>query len=259
MVKRAFTLIELLVVIAIIAILAAILFPVFVQAKDAAKQTTCLSNNKQMGIAFALYQNDYNDWFPASANTDDLWMFWISPYIKGAPKNWDAPKDNVYSCPNNEKQQFVDADVFERYPGLPQQLGLTLKNGRYVFNNSYAINDSVVGETGFEFANSISWLSPSTEYLMLEAGEKEGGETDTDLDSDDVNDNKLRPSQPVEIFTGHKTGLNILYVDTHAKYLKANLVPGDGAQYNGQGRPVYYNRASQALSPWRPVYPPGTN
>lgn len=58
---RAFTLIELLVVIAIIAILAAILFPVFSQAKSAAKQAACLSNMKQLGLAAALYQNDYDD------------------------------------------------------------------------------------------------------------------------------------------------------------------------------------------------------
>lgn len=59
--KRAFTLIELLVVIAIIAILAAILFPVFAQAKQAAKKTSCLSNAKQIGLAWSMYNTDYDD------------------------------------------------------------------------------------------------------------------------------------------------------------------------------------------------------
>ena len=61
---RAFTLIELLVVIAIIAILAAILFPVFARAKDAAKDTANLSNAKQMGTAILMYSGDNNDYFP---------------------------------------------------------------------------------------------------------------------------------------------------------------------------------------------------
>jgi prepilin-type N-terminal cleavage/methylation domain-containing protein len=64
--RRAFTLIELLVVIAIIAILAAILFPVFAQAKKAAKKTSCLSNVKQLGLAVAMYGNDFDDGTPAN-------------------------------------------------------------------------------------------------------------------------------------------------------------------------------------------------
>src|ERR1700736_4417720 len=62
--RKAFTLIELLVVIAIIAILAAILFPVFAQAKLAAKKTTSISNQKQMGLSLIMYANDYDDLYP---------------------------------------------------------------------------------------------------------------------------------------------------------------------------------------------------
>ena len=69
--KKGFTLIELLVVIAIIAILAAILFPVFAQAKAAAKKTACLSNSKQIGTASQIYVNDYDDMFPSIYDDGD--------------------------------------------------------------------------------------------------------------------------------------------------------------------------------------------
>ncbi|RYG39434.1 prepilin-type N-terminal cleavage/methylation domain-containing protein [bacterium] len=79
--RKAFTLIELLVVIAIIAILAAILFPVFAQAKEAAKKTTCLSNVKQIGIASQLYIGDFEDTYPRQSSVEisgDIyhWRWW---------------------------------------------------------------------------------------------------------------------------------------------------------------------------------------
>jgi prepilin-type N-terminal cleavage/methylation domain-containing protein/prepilin-type processing-associated H-X9-DG protein len=81
---RAFTLIELLVVIAIIAILAAILFPVFASAREKARSTACLSNMKQLGTATYLYLQDYDETFPLDAHTtnEDSWVFSIEPYLK---------------------------------------------------------------------------------------------------------------------------------------------------------------------------------
>jgi prepilin-type N-terminal cleavage/methylation domain-containing protein len=93
--KKAFTLIELLVVIAIIAILAAILFPVFAQAKVAAKKASSLSNNKQIALAGLMYSNDSDDGLPMmmngpwakiatydGTNRFDTWVWSVQPYIK---------------------------------------------------------------------------------------------------------------------------------------------------------------------------------
>src|ERR1700722_11124416 len=87
---RAFTLIELLVVIAIIAILAAILFPVFAQAKASAKKTVCISSQKQLGLAIVMYTGDVDDTYPMDQWYDNTtpsapqvrWQESVRPYIK---------------------------------------------------------------------------------------------------------------------------------------------------------------------------------
>ena len=89
--KSGFTLIELLVVIAIIAILAAILFPVFAQARSKARQTTCVSNLKQVGLAIVMYTQDYDEMFPLGAYNPPgqpiaMWYDLVEPYVKGGAK-----------------------------------------------------------------------------------------------------------------------------------------------------------------------------
>jgi prepilin-type N-terminal cleavage/methylation domain-containing protein/prepilin-type processing-associated H-X9-DG protein len=85
--RRGFTLIELLVVIAIIAILAAILFPVFAQAREKARATTCVSNLKQAGLAVAMYAQDYDEVLPFAAMNPAnqplvMWYDLVEPYVK---------------------------------------------------------------------------------------------------------------------------------------------------------------------------------
>lgn len=108
--KRAFTLIELLVVIAIIAILAAILFPVFAQAKAAAKKTSALSNMKQTALGVLMYGGDFDDMAvphygsgtpsdPNQYHNTDTWVGRVSPYVKNRPLFFDPttaePKEDA--------------------------------------------------------------------------------------------------------------------------------------------------------------------
>ncbi len=113
--KCAFTLIELLVVIAIIAILAAILFPVFAQAKEAAKKTTCLSNQKQIGTGLMIYMGDNDDTFPMDqyfeGATQVRWFDNVYPYIKNGNKftfNGRASgKGGIFHCSSTADQEAL--------------------------------------------------------------------------------------------------------------------------------------------------------
>ena len=96
--SRAFTLIELLVVIAIISLLAAILFPVFAQSREKARQTSCTSNMRQLATAVTMYAQDYDEALPPSTNyalpTSDparIWPVLVQPYLKN---------DGVFACPS---------------------------------------------------------------------------------------------------------------------------------------------------------------
>lgn len=111
--RKGFTLIELLVVIAIIAILAAILFPVFAQARTKARQTTCLSNQKQIGLATLMYAQDYDETWPLTVATgystpghvlfsDARWvMELVQPYMKNV---------QIFICPGDpDPAKFIRA------------------------------------------------------------------------------------------------------------------------------------------------------
>jgi prepilin-type N-terminal cleavage/methylation domain-containing protein len=129
--QNAFTLIELLVVIAIIAVLAAILFPVFAQARAKARQVTCVRNEKQLATGILLYVQDYDDTLPPVAilpsgdrededkeeEKEDLWITLIYPYTKSNEIR-HCPEDtrnteNSYGLNERIFADFADADEHE--------------------------------------------------------------------------------------------------------------------------------------------------
>jgi len=171
--KRAFTLIELLVVIAIIAILAAILFPVFAQAKVAAKKTADLSNIKQTSLAVLMYANDYDDKI-AHYNWPEGYIFAarIQPYMKnrGILKNpaVGAPQGN-----QQRKQHDNGSGDYMRNPNSPcVGLGVSTVGASKWYNDIYPPLDYEINPTLFSYVDPAAgtpcgsvgdWHHPGTD------------------------------------------------------------------------------------------------
>jgi prepilin-type N-terminal cleavage/methylation domain-containing protein len=144
---NGFTLIELLVVIAIIAILAAILFPVFAKAREKARQITCASNEKQLGLGFLQYVQDYDETFPDGQYGDGVgWAGQIYPYVKSR---------QVYTCPDDPTPVVQNGE-----PGQPSQTD---------YADSYGFNRNLAGGlwNGNSATNVLAQLNAPSKTVML--------------------------------------------------------------------------------------------
>lgn len=231
--RKGFTLIELLVVIAIIAILAAILFPVFAQAREKARQTMCLSNQKQLGTAAMVYLQDYDERMPSDALAPprfaadgdwgkDYWVFHFRPYIKSNVGNIQTGAGSVYSCPSQPNLVVLDSSWEEDY-GLPAHFpqsawGLVPDaNGVYRYYCSYAINEHLVDMEypAIEGPELPRWEAPAESFLFLEANKSE-------LEGDELMREFGLPSQRGFV-TAHSEGSNYTYLDGHARWRRTVL------------------------------------
>src|SRR5579884_1133742 len=181
--KKAFTLIELLVVIAIIAILAAILFPVFAQAKAAAKRTADLSNTKNITLGMILYSGDYDDTLaPMMQGAWDwpryqliLWKDSILPYIKNGGKAVKADGSAYTGTSGQDGGIFASPTFSGSWAALPSYEGTNIYGDTTTrFPRSYALNQDAGYNEGLGGSNDPG-VWPWVEYWSWMTPQNRGG------------------------------------------------------------------------------------
>lgn len=268
--RSAFTLIELLVVIAIIAILAAILFPVFAQAREKARQTSCLSNCKQIGIAFQMYSQDYDDGLPAwdeylgqgdgypeagkpgvstgytgassvlSNNALGTWQAKLTPYVKsGAPEKFD--NSGVWKCPSMGAKG--------------ERTTRTLTDGTTGTNYSYGYNQVVARHNDAGF--SSLGLPGYYRYPFLT---DMGAPASTVMVGEATTPGRLAPNWWFQTWTyrnsptswwesptRHSGGSNYVYADGHAKWMNQQYIFPDGPRGGANSQKAYRSAIDHLL------------
>ena len=245
--KKAFTLIELLVVIAIIAILAAILFPVFAQAREKARAISCLSNERQIGMAMIQYVQDYDEIYPNGININGNQRVWpaegwaglCQPYIKNTA---------IFRCPSDTTSSLSKTDIVVSYGYNSNLVGFIENEGDPIPTGQplSALSSSARTVQLFEVSNITANVSDDRE------GAKPGGTLGTNFSGASLGlDNRLyalqkwstssvnqyatgllgnraafnaSKTQFVSVRGRHTGGSNFLLADGHAKWLTGNAV-----------------------------------
>jgi prepilin-type N-terminal cleavage/methylation domain-containing protein/prepilin-type processing-associated H-X9-DG protein len=215
MTRRGFTLIELLVVIAIIAILAAILFPVFARAREKARQTSCLSNMKQLDLGSLMYAQDYDEVLPGpqlsgiSCNAPHNGMMWqggIFPYVKSA---------QLFVCPSKAGNWGMCGNASPAAQAL-------------VPDCNYGINCKAVGGAGVKMAT----IQMPASMFYIGEGLNSGNwfRPFENANCDGPAPNNVWTQSLCDI---HNGGLNVAFADGHAKWIQWSKVVGQDKNLAG--------------------------
>ena len=212
--RYGFTLIELLVVIAIIAILAAILFPVFARARENARRSSCSSNLKQIGLGVMQYTQDYDEKYPPRDNAVTAWSMMVQPYVKST---------QLFVCPSNPRN--AESGNWNFPAGHPAR----------VIKVSYGVNPRVMNNE----AKSIAAVNETSRKVMV--GESNEGWTDFGAQWwNNPGDWSGRT------FAGHLGTANYLFADGHVKSLRATATASPFNMWGSQERTAVRDPATGA-------------
>jgi prepilin-type N-terminal cleavage/methylation domain-containing protein/prepilin-type processing-associated H-X9-DG protein len=247
---KGFTLIELLVVIAIIAILAAILFPVFAQAREQARKASCLSNCKQIGLAMQLYAQDYDENLPGWPNPPSnpiarVWGDWdiVVPLLQAYNKS-----QNIWQCPSGPKDN--------NYLSKDKSTYIHYGYNEYIYNTAHAVNPKYAGNYNNLAALSGTQAGVSNIAVVADCVGNNGGALGIFNDWGNYDGIKIAGDPPgfgmprIKYANGwttkggnprHSGGTNIVFADSHAKFVAANKMIGSyGTGNNATGGFIEY-------------------
>ncbi len=225
---RGFTLIELLVVVAIIAILAAILFPVFARARENARRTSCISNLKQVGLGLLQYTQDYDErntqaWYGTDSGPSNAlgagnrykWMDAIFPYIKS---------EQLFNCPSHTLPVTIGTSTFDAY---------RFRDGRKW--GSYAVNVTYYNEyvSPFQSLAISTWEAPSTTVYAVDGAGRFEMAWPSGNPAINPGPPRSLPS-PYMMIERHLDTCSVLFCDGHAKAQKLEkfTVVGSAGRYS---------------------------
>jgi len=217
--RRGFTLIELLVVIAIIAILAAILFPVFAKAREKARQTSCLSNTRQLGTAILSYAQDNDEKLPNWStpcwagvdNWNSPWWIDVGPYIK----NWQ-----IFSCPSSKATRRARNCHPEYYAPSGKDLYIDYAMDEHILNNSWGLSKLAM----YQFVAEDFMTGDSVDVIETPWNRVAGSELIGRVAYAQVCGAGCNPPLCVPENTRHNEGENLTLMDGHAKWFKYQVI-----------------------------------